>query len=447
MKVPSTPPNFEDLSLSLQGLEPAKISQIFSIKPTDHKDRYLHWDQIRYRPRPEGLTPEQYWLGTKISRRALLKDLPFYDKDLHNFKFATPDNIQRLLHAIDRDAGGHISMAEPVANTTSRDIYLVRSLVEEAITSSQLEGASTSRKVAKEMLLAERKPRDRSEQMILNAYYGMQFVRDAKQQKLTPEFVCELHRIVTQGTLENSGDAGRLRTMNDVRVVDMVQNRILHTPPQAGELQERMQVMCAFANETDSTIFIHPVIRAILLHFVLAYDHPFVDGNGRTARALFYWSMANQGYWLTEYLSISKIIRNAPAQYGYAFLHSETDDNDTTYFLIHQLEVIQRAIENLHTYLSKEVEEFHEAVQLLAQTALVDRLNHRQITLLEHALKHPGAAYQIKEHQNLHNVTYQTARTDLIDMADNLELFLKVKRGKSFIFIAPADLKQRIASA
>ncbi len=51
--------------------------------------------------------------------------------------------------------------------------------------------------------------------------------------------------------------------------------------------------------------FIHPVIRAILLHFMLAYDHPFVDGTGRTARALFYWSMAHQGYWLMDFISIT----------------------------------------------------------------------------------------------------------------------------------------------
>lgn len=41
---------------------------------------------------------------------------------------------------------------------------------------------------------------------------------------------------------------------------------------------------------------------------MIAYMHPFVDGNGRTARALFYWYMLKSGYWLTEYLSISRVI-------------------------------------------------------------------------------------------------------------------------------------------
>jgi Fic family protein len=93
---------------------------------------------------------------------------------------------------------------------------------------------------------------------------------------------------------------------------------------------------------------VHPVVRAILIHFMLGYDHPFYDGNGRTARALFYWSLARSGYWLMEYVSISRLLRQAPAQYARAYRHTETDDNDTTYFIVHQLEVIQQAIAALH---------------------------------------------------------------------------------------------------
>ena len=87
----------------------------------------------------------------------------------------------------------------------------------------------------------------------------------------------------------------------------------------------------------------HHHIRAIILHFWLAYGHPFVDGNGRTARALFYWAMLHEGYWLFEFISISNILRKAPAQYGLSFLYSETDDNDLTYFIVAQTKVIRRA--------------------------------------------------------------------------------------------------------
>lgn len=61
-----------------------------------------------------------------------------------------------------------------------------------------------------------------------------------------------------------------------------------------------MTAMCAFPNGHLPDTFIHPAIRAIILHFWLGYDHPFVDGNGRTARALFYWAMLRQNYSLFE---------------------------------------------------------------------------------------------------------------------------------------------------
>lgn len=97
----------------------------------------------------------------------------------------------------------------------------------------------------------------------------------------------------------------------------------------------------------------HPVIIAIVLHSWLAYDHPFVDGNGRTARAPFYWSMLSQGFWLVEFLSISSILRKAPATSSRSFLHAETDENDLTYFILYHLKVIRRAIDELRAYMAE----------------------------------------------------------------------------------------------
>ena len=178
---------------------------------------------------------------------------------------------------------------------------------------------------------------------------------------------------------------------------------------------------------------------------MLAYDHPFVDGNGRTARALFYWSMASQGYWLMEFISISEIIKNAPGKYKDAYLHTETDDSDTTYFIIHQLEVIKRAVVHLHSYLDKKAQEINEAEELIEGTKrLQGKLNYRQMALLRNALEHPGARYRITNHRNMHSVTYETARSDLSKMADDLKLLEKEKIGREFIFISPPDIQKRL---
>jgi len=102
------------------------------------------------------------------------------------------------------------------------------------------------------------------------------------------------------------------------------------------------------SSQSSGELFIPPIIRAILLHFTLAYDHPFVDGNGRVARALFYWSALSGGYRLLEFVSISRVLRQAPAKYARSYLFTETDDSDVTYFIVHRLATVIRAIDEFH---------------------------------------------------------------------------------------------------
>ena len=372
--------------------------------------------------------------------------MPLLDKRGHPVQFAMPDPVQRAIHDVDRQAAGSVAMPKPLVSEDERDRYLVSSLIEEAITSSQLEGASTTQDVAKEMLRSGRKPRDRSEQMILNNFRGMQMVREFKSEALTPERILEIHRIVTEDTLDDPTAAGRLRKPGEeIKVVDAQHSTVLHEPPDAASLPKRLQRLCDFANDTAvAEPFVHPVIRAILLHFMLGYDHPFVDGNGRTARALFYWSMAHSGYWLMEYVSISRLLKEAPGQYARAYLHTETDDNDTTYFLIHQLDIIERAIQALHEYLIRKTQEQASAESLLRHAPrLSNQLNHRQVALLSHALRHVGQGYTVESHRRSHRVTQQTARTDLLQLAE-LALLEKGKRGRAFVFYAPNNLRARI---
>ena len=201
-----------------------------------------------------------------------------------------------------------------------------------------------------------------------------------------------------------------------------------------------MAAMCAFANGETPGYFIHPAVRAIILHFWLAYDHPFVDGNGRTARALFYWAMLHHNYWLFEFISISNILRKAPAKYGRSFLYTETDDNDLTYFLIAQTQVIRRAIRELHSYIEKKTAEMRDVE---SHMRALDLFNHRQVEVIRHALKHPSQRYTFASHQKSHNIAYQTARTDLLNLADQGVLEQR-KRGRQIGFIVPDDLGVRL---
>lgn len=408
-------------------------------------ERYLHWDKLRHLEPPHGLSAEEWWWRIKVLERAPgMRNLPLLDKEGHSFKYGLPDQLLRSLHHVDQHCAGEVAMDEVVTSEGgARQRYLVNSLMEEAIRSSQLEGATTSRREAKELLRTGREPKDRSEQMILNNYRGLQFMREEMGNELTSAGVLELHRILTEGTLDHPDSAGRLQRPEDPRVAvyDRDGGRRLHNPPPAEELPERLERLCDFANEgDDGDVFVHPVIRAILLHFGLAYDHPFEDGNGRTARILFFWSMRRSGYWMAEYLSISTILRNAPARYARAFLETETDEGDTTYFLIHQLRVIERAIEQMRQYLRRKTREVQEIEGLLHGA---EGFNRRQLEVLNDAVRHPDVSYTFSGHAANHRVTHETARSDLFSLAERG--FLTQRRvGREYSFEVPPDLPQRL---
>jgi len=336
--------------------------------------------------------------------------------------------------------GSSGSLPDAVTHPSSRNEYVISTLIQEAITSSQLEGAVTTREVAKEMLRSGRQPRDQSESMILNNYRTMQRIMEVRGQVLTPELIFELHRLVTAETLAKPDGAGRFRRADEaIRVIDE-EGTVFHDPPMAEQLPGRMKAMCDFANKQTPDYFVHPVVRAVLLHFWLAYDHPFIDGNGRTARALFYWSMLHQGFQLFEFISISQIILKAPVQYATAFLHVETDDNDLTYFILHQTEVIEGAIKALHDYVA------HRKAELAAaerQLRGIQGLNHRQQGLLANALRNAGARYTIEGHKRTHGVVYQTARSDLLDL-ERRQLLKMTKIGRAMVFRPVEDLAKSL---
>jgi Fic family protein len=405
---------------------------------------YIHWDKLRHLEPPKGLTRDEWWLKIKFKRMSELRFLPLTDADGAAFKYGLPDLVLRHLHHIDQRCGGEVAMDEVV--TSERQAgqrFLVNSLMEEAIRSSQLEGATTSRRAAKEMLRTGREPRDRSERMIANNYRALQFMRDEMGETLSTESVLELHRIVTEGTLDDPSAAGRLQRPNETRVAvfDRDDGKPIHKPTPAEQLPERMELLCEFANEGESgEQFVHPVVRAILLHFWLAYDHPFEDGNGRTARILFFWLMRTRGYWLAEYLPISRFLRGAPAKYARAFMETETDSGDTTYFLVHQLEVIEQAIDDLHVYLQRKIAEVQNVEKLLQGA---DIFNHRQLALLTDAVRHPDASYSFDSHAASHRVTHETARSDLTGLSDR-ELLTQKRKGRRYTFEPAPDLGKRL---
>ncbi len=457
MKIPQTPKSLHEHIGTLDKPEDGHkyIMNIYSnaTKVVDSEGRYAHWDKLQYRPVPDGVdSPLDYWYMLKAARSIGKKGTVFKDKKESLFSYVEFDRLNELKDWVVEHAAGALNAPSQIKDKSTKSKYLISSIIEEAISSSKMEGASTTRRVAKDMLRSGREPKDVSEKMIFNNYQAMNFIRYMLKDgdiKLTPKIIFKLHDIVTEGTLtgEDEGKGGVLRGAGDnIVVCDPRSEEILHTPPSFKSLPERLQLICDFVNgDTDEDgTYIPPVIRAIITHFMIGYDHPFVEGNGRTARALFYWVMIKNNYWLMEYVSISAVIKRSQNDYLKAYIHTESDENDLTYFILQQLEVIKQAVTDFHEHVLIQVQKDNDVLELFKGSSIRKELNLRQVALIRNALKHAGNTYTVLSHKTSHGCSKEASRKDLLKMADVYGLLNKFKDGRTLVFIAPNDIVERI---
>ncbi len=406
---------------------------------------YRPWEYyFRAEPVPDRLMREEWWYAVRTARASTARPTPFIMTDGTRLTFNLPDRFLRLNEEITAQARGQVELPGEVATQGVRDRYLINSLYEEAITSSQMEGASTTRRDAKKMLREKKDPRDRSERMILNNFLALEYVRDHLGEELTPEFICGVHRIVTDGTLDEAEDAGRLQRQGEERIRiygSEGDDQLLHVPPPAEELPERLKRLCDFANGVGeyASQYVPPLVRALIVHFMMGYDHYFVDGNGRTARVIAQWVMLREGFFLMDFVPVSRLLRTAPAKYARSFLEVEQDEGDLTYFLIWHAEIILRGIRELHDYLARKSKEMEQVKHLLRLTDL----NNRQIGVIEEALKDSAITVTAASHADKYRVTPQTAHADLRGLEDGGYL-MRTKRGRSFEWYPVTDLQRRV---
>nr|WP_322623379.1 Fic family protein [uncultured Flavobacterium sp.] len=368
----------------------------------DIQDNYLYWDKVKYKARD--CSAEELWNAIKLYRYIKGTTVHF---NKYSFTFMLTDFIQKALHQFDLHIGGVLGSNIGIAET-DKTKFIISSIIEESISSSQMEGASTTRKKAKEMIQKEKKPKNKSEQMIMNNFITMKHIVNYKSENITPEKILYIHKLISADTLDDKNDEGAFRSSDDVHVVNHINGETVHTPPKHEELKELIEDLCMFFNH-DSDNFIHPIIKGCIIHFMIGWIHPFTDGNGRTARALFYWYMLKNGYWLTEYLSISRIIKDTKAQYEKAYLYTEIDENDLGYFITYHVKTMEKAYASLKEYISRKQQEVRQAATFMKIPNVNDRMAH----ILKIINDDSDRILNIKEIENRFNVSNFTARMDL----------------------------------
>lgn len=428
MKIPETPPSIpESYSEILDDL--IKIGKFWNLFEINN-NQFPYWDKWKYIAKDWSYDPKKLWAAVQSNRIGNKLHLV----ENYSFRLNSPSVMQEYLHDFDMNLGGSMQ-GDGIIPNQEKDRYLLSSLMEEAIASSQLEGAVTTRKLAKEMLETNRKPRNESEQMILNNYEAMKWIVANKDKSFTIDNILELHGVITKNTLASTADEGSFRTDNNVNVVDVQTGEIVHRPPSHEQLSKLMNAFCHFANDKHVVrFFIHPIVKGITLHFLLGFIHPFSDGNGRTARTLFYWYLIKKGYWLIEYMSVSRIILKAKARYARAYLHTELDNNDLTYFVLYNLQCIKTALEDLKKYIKRKTQEKKRSITLLRNT----NFNERQIRLLQETLQDQTSNYSVGQLEKWFKISNQTARNDLNALV-NVGLMEFRKAGKQLLYFPVKD--------
>jgi Fic family protein len=388
-------------------------------------EEYYYWDDLKYKKGRdlEMETPLQKWTLLKTYRRSKYEPLSF---GKYGFNYFLSSYLAKNLHEFDLKLRGGLQGSPNLR--FEKEEFLKNSLLEEAIASSQAEGATSTTEAAREMLKKGRMPRNESEQMIFNNLRAIQYISEFQDSEMNLKIILELHYIMTANT-EAEKYSGDFRK-SAVFVTDHIDGEIAHTPPHWTEVEGLMEELCDFINK--DTKFIHPIAKASIIHFMIGFIHPFIDGNGRTARALFYWFLFKKGYFLVKNISISRVILESRTQYDKAFLKTEYDEYDLTYFIHYSVKNIRVAFEKLKNYHDKKLDETKKA-NIISYELLNKGLKKRQADLVGYLYLKPQNKMTLNEYANKHQIVRQTASKDMNELI-KMGILLEDKSSKPYVY-------------
>lgn len=399
--------------------------------------KYLYWDKARYLNTIDNLTDAESWWLIRNIRQISSYPTPIRTPDHKYFSFYRPKYTDRMLREIDMQAGGaFLTEKNTSQQENERQRYLARGIVEESIASSQLEGADTSSKYAKKMLTENIKPKTKGEHMILNNYRVLRQIESKyKDEPLSIFMLQELQMQLVRNTLSPEYIPGSFRKDSDDILV-FYDQKVAHTPPKAAFVAKELERLVEYANDSE---FVHPIIKAIQLHFWIGYLHPFPDGNGRLARAIFYWYLFKNNYWAMAYLPISMLLKRSPHDYTYSYIYAEQDDFDFTYFFDYNIRRIAASIDQFQKHVELKATQKAEALSYIRQR--YPNLNDRQIRTLHYLLKENLATTSAQSYCIMNAVTLRTAYSDLKKLRE-LGLVDISYQGRKVIYSASKQANQ-----
>ena len=191
--------------------------------------------------------------------------------------------------------------------------YGVKAAEDEIIATSAIESIDFSRDSVRNILKGLA-PKDEQENRILGLKKGLEFIADTSN-RITEENLYQLY-MMTVGDFLTGDDRLKDGCFYRHDTVYVVGSQVEHTGLDYRKVPEYMQSLIEFINADDD---INDLIKAAIIHFYLAYIHPYFDGNGRIARLLHLWFLIQKGYQSALFIPFSSNIEKTRKAYYDAY--------------------------------------------------------------------------------------------------------------------------------
>lgn len=393
------------------------------------QDRYLNKLEIGFRLPGKFPLPE-VWQEIQKERRSKAENLALKDEKGETFWYVNTKPLQAKLHQI--DSRGKDSLYSYIKPDIENELAL-DSIIEEAWASNIIEGAFTTRKRAQELVRRNLTPKDKNELMMKNNHQAMTFILENRESDFSIDFILEIHRIITQNTLDDPEYTGKFRD-DEVFIWDK-SNTVIFKPMAEENIKESLNNLVTWVNTHSEEDFIHPILKASIIHFFLVYVHPFFDGNGRTARAIFYFYLLKHKYDFFKYFSISALIAKQKEKYYKAIKEVEDYENDLTYFLLYSTDVVLKSIDEILDKIAKKYQSDIISKNINLRGL---HLNRRQKRLIKILIDQDQKTMTTRRYEKIFKVSYGTARSDLNELSED-GLLQKRKLGKGFLYSTNFD--------
>ena len=285
-----------------------------------------------------------------------------------------------------------------------------KALILESHHSTHIEGTALSLEQARSILEGKKLKginRD-DEKEILNYRKSMNFISKylGKEDPVTEGVIRELHKITVKGVRGEKADPGNYRKVQNY-VANSRTKEVIYTPPPPLEVPHLMREFTGWLDETED---ISPILVAGIAQFQFVHIHPFIDGNGRTARLLSTLVLYKTGYDFKRLFTISEYYDQDRPGYYQAIQSVRQKGMDMTSWLEYFVEGLRSQMEEIQK----------KGEQLIKQDASLQKikkvgLNTRQEKAVKCLLV--NGKITVNEYQKVVSCIRRTAQRDLEDLA------------------------------